>query len=271
MDRRTHNESIDHSFNLPLQPQRIVSLVSSVTEAMDRMGMMDRVAGVSAYCHRYLDTSPPPVVGDYLTCRLDRIREINPDLILTTTGIQRKLAQKLAGAGFPVYSIPLPLSFHGILENVLILGRLLNAMDNARDLVNRMQLEADALRSRASAKRPEVYLELWLGKHMRAVGGASFICDLIDLAGGNLIFKDRSTDYFTPDFDEIRQLDPDLHLFFHEPEYQIESTRLVRERGWDQDKPILISTVERGRNMIQDGPSFLESATWLQKELQTLF
>ena len=231
------------------------------------MGLLSRVVGISAYCHRYLNSPPPPVLGEYLNCKIDQIIDLQPDLVLTTSGIQRKLALKLAKANLPVYALSLPQSFHGILENNLVLGRLINELEKARTLSKTMQSRAEDLRRSAPKKRPTIYLELWLGRHMRAVGGASFINDLIDIAGGDLIFKTRTEGYFVPNFEEVAQLQPDIHLFFHEPEYLVDPVELVRERGWNPQTPIIVSTVDCGRNMIQDGPSFLDSAAWLQDQL----
>jgi iron complex transport system substrate-binding protein len=270
MPRPVHNELLDHNFELPAKPQRIVSLVSSATEALDHMGFLDRVVGISAYCDRYLTSPAPPVVGEYLNCNLPKIKDLQPDLLLTTSGIQRKLALKMAKEGLPIYALPLPQSFHGILENILILGRLINELAQARVLCAKMQARAEELRHSAPSPRPRIYLELWLGRHMRAVGGASFIHDLVDLAGGDLLFNNRTEGYFVPDFEEVAALKPDIHLFFHEPEFLISPEDLVKERGWNPETPIITSTVDCGRNMIQDGPSFLDTAEWLRAQLLAL-
>lgn len=267
MPRQVHNELLDHRFDLADTPKRIVCLVSSATEAIDKMGLIGRVVGVSAYCDRYVPNLQAPVIGEYLNGDIDQIKALKPDLILTTSGIQLKLASKLAQEGLPVYALPLPQSFYGVLENYLIVGGLMNELEKARQLSSTMQSRADLLRKNSPASRPSIYLELWLGRHMRAVGGGSFINDLIDIAGGDLIFKNKTQGYFTPDFDEVADLNPDVHLFFHEPEYLIDPVQLVAERNWNPDTAIVISTVDCGENMIQEGPSFLDTAAWLQNQL----
>jgi iron complex transport system substrate-binding protein len=269
MSRKIHNELLDYHFELTDTPRRIVSLASSATEAIDKMGLIDSVVGVSAYCHRYIPGLKAPVCGEYLNCDMDQIKALEPDLILTTGGVQLKLAAKLAREGLPVYALPLPQSFYGILDNIHILGALINELKKARELASAMQKRADHLRRCAPETRPNVYLELWLGRHMRAIGGGSFINDLVEIAGGDLIFQNHTQAYFTPDFDTVRTMDPDLYLFFHEPEYLIDPAQLVQERNWNPDTPVIISTVKCGENMIQDGPSFLDTAEWLHTQLTT--
>lgn len=269
MNQKIHVELLDHVFELTDQPQRVVSLVSSATEAMHRLGLIDRVVGVSEYCGRYIPELRAPVVGQYLNCDFEKLRELNPDLILITSGIQLSLGRKLAKEGFPVYVLPLPQSFFGILENNVVLGGLLGELGKGRSLSHQMLKTADLLRrnSKEVRARPKVYVELWLGRHMRAVGGLSFIQDLVEIAGGELVYSDRNQGYFKPDFTEVLDLKPDVYLFFHEPEYLIDPDQLIQERGWDSKVKVVVSTVDCGKNMIQDGPSFLNTAEWLQKEM----
>lgn len=266
--REIYSEALAHRFRLAGSPRRIVSLVSSATEALDRMGLIGRVVGVSEYCNRYVDDLRAPVVGRYLDCELRSLERLDPDLVLVTGGVQLDLGRKLAGAGLPVYALPLPASFPGILEAITILGGLVNEMEMAEQLVDAMQTKATALRVERPASPPSVYVELWLGRHMRAVGGLSFIRDLVDLAGGNMLFGDRAEAYFTPDPAEVAAHSPDVHLFFHEPEYPIDGAALVAERGWDSAAGLVISTVKLGRNLIQDGPSLLDTAEWLRDEMR---
>jgi len=65
------------------------------------------------------------------------------------------------------------------------------------------------------------------------------------------------------------EADAEVFLLFSEPDHPVEGARLLAERGWDgQAAPRVIrSTVERGRNLIHDGPSFLETTRWLRGEL----
>ena len=192
---------------------------------------------------------------------------LQPDLILITSGIQLKLGKKLVELGFPVYVLPLPQSFYGMLENNMILGGILGELQKARHLSQDMLTRAGELRQQSHGSKPRVYVELWLGRHMRAVGGLTFIQDLVEMAGGELIFGNHAQSYFKPDFDQVAEMKPDIYLFFHEPEYLVDPQALVKERGWNPETPIIVSTVDCGKNMIQEGPSFLDTVEWLQKEI----
>lgn len=265
---KIHCESIDYKFELPQKPQRVISLVAAATETLFAMGCGNRVVGVSCYCARYVPDLKVPVVGDYLKIDQKLFTELAPDLILLTTGLQRNLGLKLAKQGLPVYALRLPNSFYGILENTVTIGALMNEVQEARRLCLKMETEAAKIRNRRVGPRPKVYVELWFGRHMRTIGGFTYIDDLVSIAGGDPIFTEWRAGYFIPNLDEVERLRPDLFLLFSEEEYPVVSEDLMSERGWDRSlKPKVVeSTVTRGQNLIQEGPSFLETAAWLQNK-----
>ncbi|WP_299025767.1 helical backbone metal receptor [uncultured Thermanaerothrix sp.] len=263
-------DPLGQKVELAYPPQRIVSLVSGLTETLFALGCGERVVGVSTYCRRYVSDLQAEVVGDYLRVDLERLQEVRPDLILLTTGVQRQLAQRLLRQGWPVFVLPLPNSVYGIWENIVMLGGLVGAVQPARDLVARWQACFADLAARAFQPRPRVYAELWFGPHPRTPGALTFIHDLIEVAGGQNLFGARPAGYLSLDLAAVVQQKPQVWLLFSEPEYPIDPAVLLRARGWDvllPDMRIVISTVQRGENLIHDGPSMMETAVWLQARL----
>ncbi len=267
---KVHCDALGRTVNIPQKPQRIVSLVSSMTETLFEINYGQQVAGVSFYCSRYVRDLSAPVVGDYLVIDEAKLKAINPDLILMTSGIQYNVAKRLADKGFPVYIFPLPNSLHGILENVITLGALIDEMDAARELVRRWERFSLNLDSGVKKSRPRVYAELWLGKHARTPGGLTFIHDIIESAGGENIFGNRRQGYLPLNLEEVMRLTPDIMIAFSEPDYPVDFKSLLTERGWTSAMPnlhVIESNVTRGMNMIHDGPSMMETVLWLRKKI----
>ncbi|MCS7219853.1 MAG: helical backbone metal receptor [Anaerolineae bacterium] len=253
---------------LPEKPQRIVSLVAGFTETLVYMGYSHLIAGISAFCPRFTSQVKAPIVGDYLKVDRERLRAVEPDLVLVTTGVQRNLAKKLHQEGFPVYALPLPNSLYGILENVLILGALVDDLPAARDLVHRWEQLFFQLKASAPEPKPRVYAELWFGKHVRMAGGLTFINDLIVAAGGENVFGDVRAGYLSLDLREVERRRPDIFLCFSEPEYPVQATDLQRARNWNFQ--ILQADVTPSHNIIHDGPSMMEAVQWLRQSLQMI-
>jgi len=262
-------ESLNYQFDLPERPERVICLVAAATESIYAMGLGHRVVGVSRYCERYVPDLEKPIAGDYLTIDEQCFAELDPDLVVITTGLQRKLGLELVKRGLPVYALPLPNSLYGILENIVTLGALLNEVKAGRGLSSHMETEAAAIRARNPRTRPRVYVELWFGRHMRSIGGFTYIHDLVSLAGGEAIFSEKRQGYIIPDLEEIVARQPEVFLVFSEEEYPIDPRNLVDERRWKDTLNLRIveSTVQRGKNLIQEGPSILETASWLQHQL----
>ncbi len=269
--RRIFCDALGQRVEFRYPPQRVVSLVSGWTEALFAMGCDERVVGVSAYCGRYVSNLNAPVVGDYLRVDEALLGEVRPDLILLTTGVQRSLAQHLLRQGWPVFVLPLPNSIYGIWENVIALGGLLDDVQAARALVARWQAGWAEVATRVPQPRPRVYAELWFGPHPRTPGALTFIHDALEAAGGHNIFGNRAVAYLPLDLTAAAAAQPQVWVLFSEPEYPVDPEQLRHERGWDKALPdlrIIVSTVQRGQNLIHDGPSLLETTAWLQARLR---
>lgn len=253
--------------DLTTPPRRVISFVSSATETLFELGCGDAVVGVTPYCSRYVEGLAAPIVGDYLKADTAVLRDLAPDLILVTSGIQATLGRNLAEAGLPVYALPLPASRFGILENQVILGGLMHRVAEARALCSRMETGFAALKASAPSRRPRIFIEMWCGRHLRGIGGLSFIHDLIELAGGDAVPDTTADAYPRPDLELVAALRPDVILLFQEPEHPVDGAALLAERGWTWNPRIIASDITKGRNLIHDGPSYLDTARWLRGQL----
>jgi len=250
---------------------RVVSLVSSATETLFALGAGGAVVGVTPWCARYVPGLTAPVVAEYVSGDAAAVAAARPDLVIATDGVQLPLARRLAAAGLPVFLLPVPRSRAGILENTVALGALVGRLAAARALCDRLEAECAELVRTAPAPRPRAYCELWFGSHVRRPGGLAFVHDLLWLAGLDPVYGDRADAYERPDLDEVPRLAPEWVVVFSEPEHPVDARALVAERGWDRAfaPRIAISTVDRGRNLIHDGPSFVDTARWLRTQLRT--
>jgi len=87
---RVHDEYIDHVLELPEHPERIVSLSSGFTETLFTIGAAEQVAGVSAYCRRYIDTGDRVIVVSDITKGRNLIHD-GPSLLDTSRWLQNQM------------------------------------------------------------------------------------------------------------------------------------------------------------------------------------
>lgn len=170
---------------------RIVCLTEEPTEILYALGEEHRIVGISAYTVR-----PPrardekPVVSAFVSGSVEKIRALEPDLVVGFSDIQAELARDLIREGLQVLIFN-QRSLDEILEVIMGMGRLVGAADRARKLVDGYELRLAAARRRAEQRstRPRVYFEEWLEP---SICGIRWVSELIEIAGGRDVFADRA-------------------------------------------------------------------------------
>jgi iron complex transport system substrate-binding protein len=267
---RIPSPTLGYTLQTDCSIRRIISLNSGYTEALFSMGLGNRLVGVSAYCSRYCDTAGLPAAGDYLTADTGLIKELKPDLILTTAGVQLPLARRLQAEHLPVHALPLAGTIWSLCDAWVQLASLCGEAQEGRNFADTFIASLQKLREGWGRTPVSLYAELWFGSHQRTAGSQTHIQDLLRYAGADPLFASEPWAYETPDLEAVKAKRPKVFLGFSEPEYPVDFTALAEQRGWAEEfSPQIISSgITRGQNIIHDGPSLLETARWLQDRLR---
>jgi iron complex transport system substrate-binding protein len=172
-------------------PRRIVCLTEETVEILYRLGEQDRIVGISGYTIR-----PPearrekPRVSAFVSADLPKILELEPDLVLAFSDIQADIAAGLVRAGLNVHVFN-QRSVAEILDAIRMLGALVAVPKAAEALVAELEMHLAQARARAASlpRRPRVYFEEWDEPQISAI---RWVSELIEIAGGEDIFADRS-------------------------------------------------------------------------------
>ncbi len=173
-------------------PERIVCLVEEPTEILYALGEEDRIVGISAYTVRpERAQDEKPVVSAFIGGSIDKIRALEPDLIIGFSDIQADLARDLIKHNEQVL-IYNQRSIQDVLDVVVSVGRLVGREDDARELAEGYiaGLQEAAERTEAMDTRPRVYFEEWPDDP--TITGIRWVSQLVELAGGRDIFRDKS-------------------------------------------------------------------------------
>jgi iron complex transport system substrate-binding protein len=247
-------------------PQRIVCLSAEHVEICYALGAGDRVVAVPGTAHRPPEAREKPRIGGFTTFRADKIRELEPDLVLAFSDLQADISAELIRAGLPVFCSN-PRSIEEILASILLVGGLLGLDKPARDLVQDMRDEIRQLREFSSVwpDRPRVYFEEW---HDPLIAGIRWVSEIIELAGGRDIFSElrdkRSAKERVLDPDEVVRRDPQIILasWCGKPV----DVSVIRGRpGWSA-----ISAVKTGRIHEVDGADILSPGPSVMAGLRTI-
>ncbi len=272
---RIYNEFLGETIEVPDYPERIVSLAPDITDILHRIGAWDRVVGVSLYCKRPPQADEKPRVGAYLKVNEQKLRELKPDLILTTTGAQRKTTLDLLQRGYPVYPIKLPFTLYDILDNMVRVGAVVREMDSAYRESERLFGLMEDFRKKLPSLRVMVEIDL----HPEyTIGNASFLNHALDFMGLKNVFADVYASYFQTPYEIAAQKDPQLIIY--EPKPMRRKKPTVEELKERYGKLGLGKTeaVREGRILITGGdmvahygPAFIDEVMpFLIEEIQKL-
>jgi iron complex transport system substrate-binding protein len=181
------------SAQAPAVPQRIISLIPSVTEMLFAIGAGPRVIGVGNF-----DRYPPEAltrtkVGGLIDPDIERIIALKPDLVVVYA-TQTDLRTQMDRAHIPIYLYQhsgLP----DITTTIRAIGRTVGSDRNSEELASRIESDIASVRKRVAGRRKPSTL-LVFGRDAEtlrgiyASGGMGFLHDMLEVAGGTNLFAD---------------------------------------------------------------------------------
>jgi iron complex transport system substrate-binding protein len=199
---------------MPGLPERIVCLTEEPTEVLYALGEERRIVGISGFTVRPARArQEKPKVSAFTSAKVNRILDLEPDLVIGFSDIQADIAQALIKAGVEVW-IANHRSVEQILGYVLRLGAMVGAADRAQRYVDTLRSHVDGVRVSAATlpRRPRVYFEEW---DEPAISAIRWVSELVAIAGGDDVFPQRAAaslakDRIVADPSEIVQAAPDV-------------------------------------------------------------
>lgn len=195
-------------------PQRIVCIASSNTEILYALGAEDRIVGVSRYCDYPPAAREKPRVGGFLDPKIPEILELKPDLVLAQSFLQENAVKALAHHEIRVLCFACT-SLRELLEDILLLGRLVERDQAADAIVTRMHAELEELgeRGRKLPQHPRVHLEEWGPDEPYYLAG-DWAVEMLELAGAKSAWEGKNlrcpSQQRTVTAAEIAARDPDV-------------------------------------------------------------
>lgn len=170
------------SVSFAQSPQRIVSLLPSLTESVCAMDQCQRLVGVDRYSNYPASVRSLPVLGGGLDPNIEGIVALRPDVVLLATS--SRASQRLESLGIKVVALE-PKSHADVRRVLGKIGVLLDIPEAAgaarlwRTIDASVEAAAQSLSPRA--KRARVYFEVNRGPY--AAGESSFIGETLTRLG----------------------------------------------------------------------------------------
>ena len=195
-------------------PQRIVCLTEETTEWLYLLGEESRIVGISGYTVR-----PPraraekPRVSAFLSAKIDKILELQPDCVFGFSDLQADIAAELIRKGVQVTVF----NQRSIAEIFSMMYQVAAMVGQAERGLQLMQVMQDRLAAIAQAaaglkRRPRVFFEEWDEPHISAI---AWVSELLGVAGGDDCFPELARmamgkDRIIADGAQIIERNPDI-------------------------------------------------------------
>ncbi len=165
-------------------PSRIVSLVPSVTQMLFALGAEKQVTGITYHTTRPWYAAEKTLVGGYSFPSPAAIAALEPDLIFYDP-FQSPRLQGVLPEEIPLVHV----NTQGVsdsLDTLVLLGKLLERQENARQLVSDIQADLDrvAAKIKKAGLSPKRVIRLMGRDRIMTPGSDSFQNHLISMAGG---------------------------------------------------------------------------------------
>ncbi len=206
--------------NLDHIPDRIISLAPSTTEVVFALGLDEKVVGVSEYCDYPYDfkewfaAGNMTSIGDFSSPNMEVITSLEPDLILSTAGVQAEFVGTLRNLGYKVLVLN-PTSINGVLQNIELVGNATGKVAEAKTLIDNISSRISAVVDKVANQpdKPTVYYEVWYdASSLWSAGAAAWQNEIIKTAGGINIFEDQELDYLQSSSEAVISRNPDIVL-----------------------------------------------------------
>lgn len=205
-------DSKDREVNIIEEPKRVISLAPSITESLYFLNAEDKLVARTDYCDFPSETKDVDSIGTILTPNIEKIVELNPDLIIASTHFDIETLNKLEEAGLTIIVLVEEGSFEGVYKNIKLLGKILNREDRASQLITSMKKRVESVKSKVKdLEKPVVYYVIGYGEYGEyTAGGDTFISDIIEIAGGENAAKDSKGWSYT--LEKIVEKNPDIFI-----------------------------------------------------------
>lgn len=209
-------DQVGYQINLKSEVNSIVSTVPSQTELLFDLGLGSKVKGITRFCiHPKNAVDDIPKIGGTKNLDIEKIREINPDLIIGNKEENIKEQVEELKADFPVWLSDIK-SPRDALDMMTEVGKITQTQDKAVELVNEIQQLLDELAVIGSDRKKKALVFIWKDPYMIA-GRDTYIHEVLKLIGYETAIHRDEERYPQVTVEQIVDSKPDLLLFTSEP------------------------------------------------------
>lgn len=202
-------------------PSRVISVAPNITEIIFALGKGKTLVGRTEYCDYPAEAGKIESIGTIMEPNLEKIVELNPDIVIASTHFQKGVCEKLEDMGIKVVVLDAEESFDGVYHLIKQVGKVLGSSEKAAERVSDLQKRvADITLKVDNAPKPRVYYIVFYGDSgFYTAGQDTFIGNMLKMAGGDNVAADSKGWQYS--IEKLVAKDPEILIcskFYHTKE-----------------------------------------------------
>lgn len=192
---RVFTDDLGRRVKVAAAVNRAVSLAPSVTESVFAAGAGGKLVGVTTFCNFPPEAKEIARVGDTQAPSIETIVALHPDIVLISTAsqLQGTLSQ-LERQKIPVF-VADPKSIEQIAQNLRTFGMIFSTETVAEQAAANIEAAANSVTEKVRGlPKPRVFVQI-SREPLFTIGAESFLIDVIEKAGGDVVTKQIPTAY----------------------------------------------------------------------------
>lgn len=208
-------DQIGNNVNLKTYPNKIISLVPSITELLFDLGLDEKVIGITPYCvhPKYKVQSVDKIKGPH-KIDLHKIRDLQPDIVFASKEENLKEEVEELMKHYPVYVSDVK-NLHEAIEMINQIGKITGTEIKSEEIGKNVLKQFNGLKKVLKSSKSACYL-VW-DEPMITVNKNTFIHDMMQFAGFSNVFADNTERYPKINSSDIKNKKPEYIILSTEP------------------------------------------------------
>lgn len=265
---QTIKDALGNPYTPSFPPQRIVSLAPNITEILFALDLGEKIVGVTRFCDYPQEALTKEKIGGMIDPNLEKIKSLNPDLVIGFRGNPIKTIERLKKLKLPVFVLEMGPNVESVFTVIETVGKITKRDKESTALVGSMKSIYSRIQSTLCSinQKPKVFLLLH-GTGLWTCGGHSFLNDLLTKAKGLNIAGNIPRRWLNYNLEQLVHQNPDIIVILAKSKENFHKTkeRLKRSSPYKG-----IRAVEEDRIYFLDeniaarpGPRLLEALSQL--------
>jgi len=214
MTNQSFEDMIGRKVNSSFPPQRIISLVPSITETLFELGLQEEIIGITNYCiHPSEKVKNITKIGGTKNPKIEIIKDLKPDLIIADKNENSKEKVESLTQIAPVYIIEVN-NYEDALSMILKLGEVVDKKSQAVLIQKHIKQSFQNIKRLDFSKT--VFFPIWKEPCM-TINKDTYIHSMLNKIGLTNSFANKNTHYPKVSDKELEAINPDFIFLPSEP------------------------------------------------------